>query len=105
MDSGRTGSSLTQAGYFALGHFINDLYPAFLPPLLPLLVAKFPLSFTRATLLAAPLSFSASLTQPVFGYLSDRMGGRKMLIYGPVVGAVSLSCIGLAPGFSLLVPL
>ncbi len=88
-----------------MGHFINDLYPAFLPPLLPLLVVKFQLSFTRASLLAAALSFSASLTQPLFGYLSDRMGGRKMLIWGPVVGGLCLSCIGLAPRFSLLVPL
>ncbi len=105
MDERKPISSFSKAGYFSLGHFINDLYPAFLPPLLPLLVAKFQLSFTRASLLAAALSFSASLTQPLFGYLSDRMGGRKMLIWGPVVGGLSLSCIGLAPRFSLLVPL
>ncbi len=98
-------SGLGKAWYYALGHFINDLYPAFLPPLLPLLLEKFHLNFTQAGLLATVLGFSSSMTQPVFGYLSDRVGGRKMILLGPVVGSVSLSFIGLANTYSLLIPL
>ena len=90
------------AAFLSVGHFVTDLYPAFLPPLLPLLVDKFQLTFTRASLLAAVLSLSASLTQPIFGYLSDRLGGRKMILWGPVVAALSLSFIGLAHQYSLL---
>jgi FSR family fosmidomycin resistance protein-like MFS transporter len=86
-----------------LGHFINDLYPAFLPPLLPLLVEKFQLTFTRAGVLATVLSFSASLTQPLFGYLADRLGGRTLILLGPLVCGVSLSFIGAVHHYPLLV--
>jgi len=95
--------SFGKLAYLALGHFITDLYPAFLPPLLPLLVEKFQLSFTRVGLLAMVMSFSASLTQPVFGHLSDKLGGRKMIIWGPVVSGLSFSLIGLAPHYSFLI--
>lgn len=96
-------SSFGKAAYLALGHFITDLYPAFLPPLLPLLVEKFQLSFTRVGLLAMVMSFSSSLTQPFFGHLSDKLGGRKLIIWGPIVSALSFSLIGLAPHYSFLV--
>jgi FSR family fosmidomycin resistance protein-like MFS transporter len=42
------------------------------------------------------LSFSSALTQPVFGYLSDRFGGRKFMIAGPLVAGLAFSSIGLA---------
>jgi FSR family fosmidomycin resistance protein-like MFS transporter len=100
---GKGEPSLGRTAYLALGHFITDLYPAFLPPLLPLLVEKFQLSFTRADLLATVMGFSASLTQPIFGYLSDKLGGRRMIIWGPVVSGLSFSLIGLAPHYSFLV--
>jgi FSR family fosmidomycin resistance protein-like MFS transporter len=91
------------AMYLALGHFVIDLYGAFLPPLLPIFIEKFQISFTSASLLATVLSLSSSLTQPVFGFLFDRLGGRKMIIWGPVVAGLSLSCLGLAPHYSVLV--
>ena len=77
--------SLKKSAIFSLGHFMTDIYPAFLPPLLPLLMDKFQLSFTRASFLGMILSFSSSLTQPIFGYLSDKFGGRKFMIMGPLV--------------------
>ncbi len=92
-----------RAWLFALGHFINDLYPAFLPPLLPLLVDKFQLTFTRASVLATVLSFSSSMTQPLFGYLADKIGGRALLVLGPLLGGLSLSWIGTIDQYSLLV--
>ena len=92
-----------KAAYLAMGHFVTDLYPAFLPPLLPLLIDKFQISLTSASLLATILTVSASLTQPLFGFLFDRLGGRRMILFGPVLGALSLSFIGLAPHYSTLI--
>ena len=88
--------SLKKSAIFSLGHFMTDIYPAFLPPLLPLLMDKFQLSFTRASFLGMILSFSSSLTQPIFGYLSDKFGGRKFMIMGPLVAGLAFSSIGLA---------
>jgi len=103
MSEEMTKPLFSKTAYLALGHFVTDLYPAFLPPLLPLLIDKFQISFTSASLLAMVLSFSASLTQPLFGFLFDRFGGRKMIILGPVVAGLSLSLIGLAPHYSFLI--
>jgi len=101
---GKPGESYSKkALYLSLGHFITDLYPGILPPLLPLLIEKFQFSFTRASLLAMVMSFSASMTQPVFGYLSDKLGGRWLIIFGPIVGGLSLSFIGLADDYLFLV--
>ncbi len=94
-----------KAAYLAVGHFVTDLYPAFLPPLLPLLIDKFQISLTSASLLATILTVSASLTQPLFGFLFDRLGGRRMILFGPVLAALSLSAIGLAPRYSALIVL
>jgi MFS transporter, FSR family, fosmidomycin resistance protein len=93
----------TKAMYLALGHFVIDLYAAFLPPLLPLLIDKFQISFTSASLLATVLTLSASMTQPVFGFLFDKLGGWKMIIWGPVVAGLSLSSLGLAHHYSVLI--
>jgi len=98
-----TEDSSGKAVYLALGHFVTDIYPAFLPPLLPLLIDKFQLSFTSVSLLATVQSLSTSLTQPFFGFLFDKIGGRKMIIFGPVVAGLSLSFIGLASHYSMLI--
>lgn len=88
--------ALKKSALFSLGHFMTDIYPAFLPPLLPLLMEKFQLSYTRVSFLGMILSFSSSLTQPVFGYLSDRFGGRKFMVPGPLVAGLAFSSLGLA---------
>ncbi len=93
----------SKTSHLTMGHFVTDLYPAFLPPLLPLLISKFQISLTSASLLATVLSFSASLTQPLFGFLFDKFGGRKMIVFSPVVAGLSMSLIGVAPGYWFLI--
>jgi FSR family fosmidomycin resistance protein-like MFS transporter len=88
-----------------LGHFVTDLYPAFLAPLLPLLIDKFQISLTSASLLAMVLALSMSLTQPLFGFLFDKLDGRRIMIFGPAIGGLSMSLIGLAPDYSSLIVL
>jgi FSR family fosmidomycin resistance protein-like MFS transporter len=94
-----------KAFYLSFGHFATDLYPGFLPALLPLLIEKFQFSFTRASLLAMVMGFSTSLTQPFFGYLADRLGGRWLIVFGPAVAGLCLSLVGLANSYPFLVVL
>jgi FSR family fosmidomycin resistance protein-like MFS transporter len=103
MNERKAEQSLTKAMYLASGHFVIDLYAAFLPALLPLLIDKFQISFTSVSVLAAVLSLSSAMTQPAFGFLFDKLGGRKMIILGPVVAGLSLSSLGLAPHYSVLI--
>ena len=104
-DQEKIEQAFAKTSHLTLGHFVTDLYPAFLPPLLPLLIDKFQISLTSASLLATVLSFSASLTQPLFGFLFDKLGGRKMIVFSPLVAGLSMSLIGVAPHYSILIVL
>jgi len=87
----------------ALVHGMNDLYSAFLHPLLPRIMDRLGLSITLAATLAMTLSLAASLIQPVMGHLADRFGRRHFVILGPLCSGVFMSLIGVAPTFSFLI--
>jgi MFS transporter, FSR family, fosmidomycin resistance protein len=86
----------------SLGHFVNDSYSNMLGPLLPLLMIKLDFSMSQAGFLGSLLVFSSSLTQPIYGYLGDRYVHRAFAVYGPLMTALFLSMIGLAPSYSWL---
>lgn len=96
---------LAVAVAISLLHGLNDSYTAFLPPLLPRIMDRLGLSITLAATLMMTLSLAASLAQPLLGHLADRRGRRALVVVGPIVSAVFLSMIGLAPGFAALVVL
>lgn len=87
------------------GHFVNDLYAAFLTPLLPMLVAKFDMSLAMAGLLSAVYATTSSMVQPLVGHLADTSGSRAFIVLGPVVTATAMCMIGLAGSQALLVAL
>lgn len=86
----------------AIAHGINDAYSGFLHPLLPRIMRDLGLSITLAATLTTTLSLAASLLQPVMGVAADRFGPRRFLIAGPLLSAVFLSLIGIAPSFAAL---
>lgn len=93
----QTGRVLTVAG----GHFINDAFTAFLPPLLPILIDRLSLTLTLAGSLTAISQFPAVLN-PFIGYLADRVNLRYFVILAPAVTASLFSAIGLTPSYLVL---
>jgi FSR family fosmidomycin resistance protein-like MFS transporter len=91
-------------GTMSFGHFIHDVYPAFLAPLLPLLIAKHGLTLGAAGLLLSVLRWSA-LIQPFLGIVADRSDARYWIILAPTVTALGMSFLGLAPNYLSLVVL
>jgi len=89
----------------SLGHFTIDSYSSFFSPLLPLLVAKLHLNLTLVGTLVAFSALSSSFAQPLFGWLADRVHRPWFVAFGPLVAAVFLSSIGLAPSYGALVAL
>jgi len=87
------------------GHFINDAYSNFLGSLLPLLMVKLKLTIAEAGWLGAILVISSSFTQPIYGYLSDRYLQRCFAVFSPLITAVFMSCLGLAPNYWTLASL
>ena len=91
----RTAAVITIAG----GHAVHDTYTAFLPPLLPAFITRWALTRTEAGLLSVFLQ-APSLLQPFIGHLADRRGLRYLVILGPALASVTMSLLGVAPGYA-----
>lgn len=91
------------AALLSTAHFTGDALNSMLAALLPTLQDRFSLSATAVAALAATLWFSSSMTQPVFGALSDRLGRRLVGSVGIVLNTVLLSLMGVVPSVWLLV--
>ncbi len=86
----------------SLGHFCVDMYSSALGALQPLLVQKFQISLAQAGILGGILSFSSSVMQPVYGYLSDRFHTRMFTALAPAVAGIFIAALGVAPGYGWL---
>ena len=100
-------AAATRAGLVSLillscGHFSVDLYSSALGALQPLLMEKFHTSLTQVGILGGVLVFSASVMQPVYGYLSDRFHSRVFTVLAPAVAGVFISALGRASSYHWL---
>jgi FSR family fosmidomycin resistance protein-like MFS transporter len=85
----------------AAAHFVHDIYTAFVPTLLPVLIQKFTLTLTQAGSLNIVLQLPA-LLNPFIGYLADRVSLRYFVILAPAVTATLIALMGFAPGYFAL---
>lgn len=60
----------------ALAHFSVDTYASMLPILWPVFVVAFSLDYAAVGFGTASYTITASLSQPLFGYLGDKFGSR-----------------------------
>jgi len=79
----------------------NDWYMNFLQTLLPFIVAL-GLGISRAAFLISAFTITASVLQPVFGYLVDLKNQRWVVYVGTVWMAVLLSLVGVTQNYYLL---
>jgi MFS transporter, FSR family, fosmidomycin resistance protein len=86
----------------SLVHFTGDFYAAFLTPLLPLFVDKLGLTLTQVGLLAGFSRFLAFVVQPTVGYVADHYHTRFFILGGPLLAAVFMPLIGVAPSYVVL---
>jgi FSR family fosmidomycin resistance protein-like MFS transporter len=89
----------------AFAHFTNDLYAAFLAPLLPLVVTKFSLSLALAGLLGTAFNTSGALVQPFFGVAADRISRPIFTVIGPLVTCIGMGLLGFAPSYEAMLVL
>jgi len=85
------------------GHFVTDIYPGLVAPLLPALQINLGLSLPKTAFIASSLVIISSLSQPVFGYLSDLTRTTVLVASGPVIGAIFLSSLGFADSYWMLI--
>ncbi|MGQ9457007.1 MAG: MFS transporter [Anaerolineae bacterium] len=85
-----------------LGHLINDLYANALTPILPVVIEQFGLSMTQAGLLTTLRMLSGQVSQPLYGFLGDRLGRRWLLGLGPLLTVALMGLTGWAPTYAAL---
>ncbi len=86
----------------SITHFLHDVYTSFLAPVLPLLIEKLSLSYTLAGILSL-VQRLPSVFNPFVGLLADRVSLRYFVIICPAVTSVSMSLLGVAPHYVVLI--
>lgn len=88
----------------AAGHFITDAYSGFLNPIMPFIAAKIGISMAVATVLISISNLTSNLSQPFFGFISDKWQRRFFIFWGMILASVFLSFLGIAHNiYSLIV--
>ncbi len=82
-------------------HFVHDVYSSFLAPISPLLKEKFGLSYTLISLLQI-FQRIPNILNPFVGIIADRKPVRFFVILTPIITAVSMSLLGVAPNYAVL---
>ena len=75
----------------SFGHFTIELCNNFLPVVFPLFIISMGLTYAQVGVVVLVASMFGTLTQPLFGYLSDRWGARRLTV-------LSIAWIGLTMG-------
>jgi len=83
-------------------HLLNDTIQSLLPAIYPLLKANFALTFAQIGYMTLALMLTASLLQPVVGYLTDRRPAPYALVVGMSFSLSGLVLLGVASTYTLL---
>jgi FSR family fosmidomycin resistance protein-like MFS transporter len=86
----------------SLAHMLHDIYSSFLAPVLPLIIGKFNISFSLASLLNV-LQRLPSVISPFIGLLADRISLRYLVIISPSVTGIVMSLLGVAPNYIIII--
>jgi MFS transporter, FSR family, fosmidomycin resistance protein len=90
----RTGKVLL----ISFGHLMHDIYSSFLAPILPLLIERFGLTYSMASLLGL-MQRLPNILNPFLGLLADRIAMRYLVILAPSITAIAMSLLGMAPTY------
>ncbi|MFB6157919.1 MAG: MFS transporter [Haloferacaceae archaeon] len=83
-------------------HGVNEFYSVALPPILPLLVSDFGLTYGRAGALVTVFFAMYSVFQLPAGMLADRVGQQRLLTWGMVLLGAGLFVVGNAGSYSTM---
>jgi len=81
---------------------VTDVYQGALPAILPFIKARLDLSYTMAGVVLMAATFTSSLTQPLFGYFSDKREKALLLPLGCLAAGLGLTLVPLPKDFGLV---
>ncbi|MBI1877138.1 MAG: MFS transporter [Chloroflexi bacterium] len=88
-------SSLSRSVFLvALAHLTIELCGNFLPVIYAILINTLGLTYSQIGVIALVVGLSEALTQPFFGFLSDRWGAERMMVLSIAWMGVLLGLVG-----------
>ncbi len=85
------------------GHFVVDSYSSFITPVLPFIAYKIGINLTMAASVISISHILSSMSQPIYGFVADRMKKRFFVFWGMVLSCIFLSMTGIATSYLQLV--
>lgn len=83
-------------------HGINELFSLALPPILPLLISTFNLTYTHAGLLVTVYFAMYAILQLPAGAVADRLGQTRLITVGMSVMAAGMALASIASSYQIL---
>jgi MFS family permease len=96
------GGEFRAVGLVSSAHFVGHFQMLVIPPLFPLLTARWGVSFIQLGLALTVYAIASVAAQLPMGYAADRFGSRKLLIGALCLGGVSLASVGIVDSYSWL---
>lgn len=87
---------------FAAGHLSVDWCQGAIPALLPYFISEYHLSYQEAAWLVFAYVLSASVIQPIIGWLSDKVSRPWFIPMGPVLVGLSVISIAFSTSYAML---
>ncbi len=89
-------------GTITAAHFAHHTSNSLLNPLLPLIRDTFTLSYAQAGFAVSAFGLSLGLANGPLGILADRIGSRRVIVGGLVIGAATSVALGLTADYGQL---
>ena len=89
-------------GLVGIAHGVSHFFHLMLPALFPWLMIDFSLSYTDVGLLTTTFFVISGVGQALAGFVVDRVGARRVLLFGVATLALSGLVLGLSNSYAML---